>query len=229
MKSISTVIYILARLFFNFNYFTRHTTKSLLFPHHTHQIPMYTKNTHQTFSASFSSPSFDKNNKMEGCFWTKYMNSINTYLYPSAVYTLSGKMACWTKNERVLQKTIKNTQNKTKNNILVVGLGLIGSSLSQSLIRSKKVGKVYGYDKDKEVISYAKEKKFINEEVNNLRDGIIESDIIIFSVPVSQIDSCLDEAKNFFNTEKVFSDTLSSKKLILERSSILIFLKLFEL
>ena len=107
-------------------------------------------------------------------------------------------------------------QNKTKNNILVVGLGLIGSSLSQSLIRSKKVGKVYGYDKDKEVISYAKEKKFINEEVNNLRDGIIESDIIIFSVPVSQIDSWLDEAKNFFNTEKVFSDTLSSKKLILD-------------
>jgi len=108
------------------------------------------------------------------------------------------------------------SQNKTKNNILVVGLGLIGSSLSQSLIRSKKVGKVYGYDKDKEVISYAKEKKFINEEVNNLRDGIKESDIIIFSVPVSQIDSCLDEAKNFFNTEKVFSDTLSSKKLILD-------------
>ena len=108
------------------------------------------------------------------------------------------------------------SQNKTKNNILVVGLGLIGSSLSQSLIRSKKFGKVYGYDKDKEVISYAKEKKFINEEVNNLRDGIIESDIIIFSVPVSQIDSCLDEAKNFFNTEKVFSDTLSSKKLILD-------------
>ena len=108
------------------------------------------------------------------------------------------------------------SQNKTKNKILVVGLGLIGSSLSQSLIRSKKVEEVYGYDKDKEVISYAKEKKFINKEVNNLRDGIIESDIIIFSVPVSQIDSCLDEAKNFFNTEKVFSDTLSSKKLILE-------------
>ena len=43
-----------------------------------------------------------------------------------------------------------------------------------------------------------------------------QSDIIIFSVPVSQIDSCLDEAKNFFNTEKVFSDTLSSKKLILD-------------
>ena len=107
-------------------------------------------------------------------------------------------------------------QEKLKYNILVVGLGLIGASLSQSLIRSKIVEKVYGYDKDKEVISYAKEKKFINEGVNNLRDGIIESDIIIFSVPVSQIDSCLDEAKSFFNTEKVFSDTLSSKKLILE-------------
>ena len=108
------------------------------------------------------------------------------------------------------------SQKKIKYNILVVGLGLIGASLSQSLIRSKNVEKVYGYDKDKDVISYAKEKKFINEEVNNLRDGIIESDIIIFSVPVSQIDSCLDEAKNFFNTEKVFSDTLSSKKLILD-------------
>ena len=70
------------------------------------------------------------------------------------------------------------SQNKTKNNILVVGLGLIGSSLSQSLIRSKKVGKVYGYDKDKEVISYAKEKKFINEGIYNLRDGITKSDII---------------------------------------------------
>ena len=108
------------------------------------------------------------------------------------------------------------SQKKIKYNILVVGLGLIGASLSQSLIRSKNVEKVYGYDKDKDVISYAKEKKFINEGVNSLRDGINESDIIIFSVPVSQVDSCLDEAKNFFNSEKVFSDTLSSKKLILD-------------
>ena len=38
--------------------------------------------------------------------------------------------------------------------------------------------------------------------VNNLRDGIIKSDIIIFSVPVSQIDSCLDEAKNFLIPKK---------------------------
>ena len=38
----------------------------------------------------------------------------------------------------------------------------------------------------------------------------------IQNLSIQEANLILDEAKNFFNTEKVFSDTLSSKKLILD-------------
>jgi len=106
--------------------------------------------------------------------------------------------------------------NKKINNIFVVGLGLIGSSLSRALKESNQFNRIIGYDTSTEVISIATKEKYIDESVEKISDGITISDLIIFCVPVSEIENCLEQSKNFFNTEKIFTDTLSSKGKILE-------------
>ena len=106
--------------------------------------------------------------------------------------------------------------NKKINNIFVVGLGLIGSSLSRALKESNQFNRIIGYDTSREVISIATKEKYIDESVEKISDGITISDLIIFCVPVSEIENCLEQSKNFFNTEKIFTDTLSSKGKILE-------------
>ena len=111
---------------------------------------------------------------------------------------------------------MKNRKNKIIKNVLVVGLGLIGSSLCRALKKSSHYDKIYGHDSDDCTIEYAIKNNFIDDYKKDLKEGIKLSDLIIFCVPVHQINKILEVAKNFFNTEKIFTDTLSSKKILLE-------------
>ena len=102
------------------------------------------------------------------------------------------------------------------NNVLVIGLGLIGASLCRSLRNNMNYEKVFGYDCNEEVNQYAINNNFIDEVKKDIRSGIKDSDLIIICVPVCQVENILDISKEFFNTEKIFTDTLSSKNPILD-------------
>ena len=103
-----------------------------------------------------------------------------------------------------------------KNNIkikkvLVVGLGLIGASLCRDLKKNSNYEKIYGHDIDTEVMSYALNNNYVHEIRKDLEEGIKGSDLIILCTPVHSITKVLDVVKYFFNGDKVFTDTLSSK------------------
>ena len=104
-----------------------------------------------------------------------------------------------------------NTQNKK---ILVVGLGMIGASLCRALKKSSSYNTIQGYDIDKKISQYAVDNDFIDNFESDLKKAIEASDIIVLCVPVSQIKSTLNIAKDFFNTDKVFTDTLSTIKCV---------------
>ena len=105
-----------------------------------------------------------------------------------------------------------NTQNKK---ILVVGLGMIGASLCRALKKSSSYNTIQGYDIDKKISQYAVDNDFIDNFESDLKKAIEASDIVVLCVPVSQIKSTLNIVKDFFNTDKVFTDTLSTKNSIL--------------
>ena len=109
-----------------------------------------------------------------------------------------------------------NKKNIKINKILVVGLGLIGASLCRALKNNSNYGKILGYDHNKEVMQYALNNHYVDEIKQDLKNGIEDSDLVIICVPVHQIKNILNVVKNFFNTEKFFTDTLSTKNLILE-------------
>ena len=103
-----------------------------------------------------------------------------------------------------------------KNNIkikkvLVVGLGLIGASLCRDLKKNSNYEKIYGHDVDEATMSYALKNNYVHEIRKNLEEGIKDSDLIVLCTPVHAITKVLDVVKYFFNGDKVFTDTLSSK------------------
>ena len=108
------------------------------------------------------------------------------------------------------------SNNKKIDNIFVIGLGLIGASLCRSLKESNQFKKIYGYDVNNEVSKIAIEKRYIDASVEKILDGIEKSDLIVFCVPVSEITTCLYQSNSFFNSEKIFTDTLSVKEKIIK-------------
>ena len=109
-----------------------------------------------------------------------------------------------------------NKKNIIQKKILVVGLGLIGASLCRSLKKTQRSNKIYGYDISKKVMDYALKNNFIDNIKEDLESGIKDSDLIVICTPVEQITKILNTAKIFFNTDKIFTDTLSVKSVILE-------------
>ena len=108
------------------------------------------------------------------------------------------------------------SNNKKIDNIFIIGLGLIGASLCRSLKESNQFKKIYGYDVNNEVSEIAIEKRYIDASVEKILDGIEKSDLIVFCVPVSEITACLYQSNSFFNSEKIFTDTLSTKEKIIK-------------
>ena len=76
--------------------------------------------------------------------------------------------------------------NSNVNNILIIGLGMIGSSIALS---SKAKGiKIYGFDQDKSIAEEAIKKCVIDEVVESFDEGDLnesfnEVDLIIIAVP----------------------------------------------
>ena len=111
---------------------------------------------------------------------------------------------------------MSNNKNIQINKIFVVGLGLIGASLCRSLKNNQKYEKIIGYDCDKDVMDFAIKNNYVDEISQGIKAGINNSDLIVICVPVHQIKDILHILKDFFNTEKIFTDTLSTKNTLLE-------------
>lgn len=111
---------------------------------------------------------------------------------------------------------MSNNKNIQINKIFVIGLGLIGASLCRSLKNNRKYEKIIGYDCDKDVMDFAIKNNYVDEISKDIKEGIDNSDLIVICVPVHQIKDILHILKDFFNTEKIFTDTLSTKNTLLE-------------
>ena len=111
---------------------------------------------------------------------------------------------------------MSNNKNIQINKIFVVGLGLIGASLCRSLKNNQKYEKIIEYDCDKDVTDFAIKNNYVDEISQGIKAGINNSDLIVICVPVHQIKDILHILKDFFNTEKIFTDTLSTKNTLLE-------------
>ena len=71
-------------------------------------------------------------------------------------------------------------------NILIIGCGLLGSSLLRRIHKKKLAKKIFVYEKSKKNISKIKRLKLPGILVKKLQNAVSQSDLIIFCTPMSE-------------------------------------------
>ena len=95
-------------------------------------------------------------------------------------------------------------------NILVVGLGMIGSSIAVAA-KSKGI-KVYGIDLDENVVKKAIDEKIIDAGIKSLEEiNTNDTDLIILAVPPKKTLELFETLDYLWNTSVTITDTSSVK------------------
>ena len=98
------------------------------------------------------------------------------------------------------------------NNILIVGCGLIGSSILRGSI-SKKISKnIYVFEKSKRNISLVKK---INKKIKFLKDidhQVSNMDLIVLSTHMSQYKNIIKKLQRYISSRNLVTDTGSTKR-----------------
>ena len=99
--------------------------------------------------------------------------------------------------------------------LLIVGCGLIGSSILRASINKKISNKIFVYDKSKKNISKIRKinsKIIILEKLNKTLSDI---DIVIISTPMSEYDRIIPSLNKFCNKNVIITDVGSTKQNVL--------------
>ena len=103
-------------------------------------------------------------------------------------------------------------------NILIIGCGLLESSLLRRIQKKKISKKIYIYEKSKSNIAKIKKLKLPGILVNKIEEGVKKSDLIIFCTPMSEYKKLILKINKFLNKNTIITDIGSSK---LESSKII--------
>ncbi len=96
-------------------------------------------------------------------------------------------------------------------NVLIIGCGLLGSSLVRRISKKKIAKKIFIYEKSKLNISKIKKLKLPGKIVNSLEDAVINSDLIIFCTPMSEYKNLIIKINKFISSNTIITDIGSSK------------------
>ena len=98
-------------------------------------------------------------------------------------------------------------------NILIIGCGLIGSSVLRAA-HAKKVSKnIYVYEQSKKNISIIKKLRIRCKVINKLNNISINFDLVIFCTPMSQYPNIVPQINKFISNKTIVTDVGSTKEL----------------
>ena len=106
-------------------------------------------------------------------------------------------------------------------NILLIGCGLLGSSLLRRIHKKKIANKIFVYEKSKKNISKIKSLKLPGTLVNELNDVVSKSQLIIFCTPMSEYKKLILKINKNLSPRHIITDIGSSKlesKLVIKNS-----------
>ena len=96
-------------------------------------------------------------------------------------------------------------------NILIIGCGLLGSSLLRRISKKKIAKKIFIYEKSKSNIAKIKKLKLSGTIVKSLKKGVDNSDLIIFCTPMSEYKKIIIKINKALNSKHIITDIGSSK------------------
>ena len=98
-------------------------------------------------------------------------------------------------------------------NILIIGCGLIGSSLLKAVHAQKVAKNIYIYEKSKKNISIIKKLKVTYKIINNFKNMSVNFDLVILSTPMSQYSNVILKINKFLTNKTIVTDVGSTKEL----------------
>ena len=96
-------------------------------------------------------------------------------------------------------------------NILIIGCGLLGSSLVRRISKKKIAKKIFIYEKSKSNIAKIKKLKLPGTIVKSLKNSVVDSELIIFCTPMSEYKKIILKINNVISSKTLITDIGSSK------------------
>ena len=101
--------------------------------------------------------------------------------------------------------------NKSYTSVLIIGMGLIGSSIAR-VIKQKKISeKVFAIDNDKTTINLTKDLNIVDEIFENFQNFSEQVDLIFICTPLSSYKNIFKELNTFIQTPTLITDVGSTK------------------
>ena len=97
-------------------------------------------------------------------------------------------------------------------NILIIGCGLIGSSILRDIKNKKIAKKIFVYEKSKSNISKIKKLKLPCEFIYDFKKFIPNLDLIIFCTPLSEYEKIILRINKYLLPKTIITDVGSSKE-----------------
>ena len=102
------------------------------------------------------------------------------------------------------------------NEVLIIGIGLIGSSIALSLKKNGIAKKVVGYSKTEKTRKIAKKKNIVDVVINKISDRISDIDLIIICTPLSTYEKIFKLIDPHLSKKTIVTDVGSAKSLIIK-------------
>ena len=101
-------------------------------------------------------------------------------------------------------------------NVLIIGCGLIGSSLLRSIADKKIAKKIFIYEKSKSNLLKIKKLKLPGEASSNFKKIIPNLDLIIFCTPLGEYEKIILKINKYLLPKTIITDVGSSKEKSME-------------
>ena len=98
-------------------------------------------------------------------------------------------------------------------NILIIGCGLIGSSVLRAVHFKKLSKNIYIYEKSKKNILLIKKLNIECKVINKFKNIYINFDLVIFCTPMSQYLNIISKINKFLTSKTIVTDVGSTKEL----------------
>ncbi len=106
--------------------------------------------------------------------------------------------------------------NVTYESALVIGMGLIGSSIARVLKEKKISKKIFALDKNNDVISMTKNLQLVDEIESDLYKYKEQFDVIFICTPLSSYKNIFDQLNNYITENTLLTDVGSTKVSVIE-------------
>ncbi len=100
--------------------------------------------------------------------------------------------------------------------LAIIGVGLIGSSLSLALKQAAAVGSVVGYGRNRDNLDRGIELGVLDEAAASVADCVAGADVVVVSVPLGAMAAVFTEMSTALDSRALITDAGSAKRSVVE-------------